>query len=817
MPIRNMFWARGWDRDIHLMRGGVCPSLSDRALFFQRPDGTTDFAATYLAATPDVTLRFRPRFRGTQTNDVFHGQGLTVDTTTGAIIVSLFQPLPKRNFIIEVTATDTTDGSVYTEVVRAHIHESVARLWLTPDRLIVRPDGPAPQPTRYRFTARAEFDDGVVGDLTLHRFTTWSPSSNVGADGRLVIDAGNSPGDDITITATLDSEFGGHSATAVMRIGQPWSSEPNPPKAGIVVGGGWPGTIKPEGVPNVLFLGDGFTAGDSAAFEGITNRFVQHLKTDRLVRPFDLLATSMNFWRTFVPAAATGISVRSEVFTFNRGGTTVARPLDAVTPPRAGQRWNIENLLYEVGLPVPADKAKTNAALRAEWTAQVDVDPGANATDAIINEWKLRAERGFIDEIDSFPGMSYGTPPAAREGDFYSIDLHDDRGGLQSLRAFYRTLESEQGIKLEVDRPVGLLWVVREPGFRFDNTDLVVLVTSFPGGRALNATGYMTVNTVKGSADLPVTPIPGRRAFRLVPGPVPTKVAGECTRTMAHELAHSFGLQDEYTEFARRYQNQADTFEQGANVQTERDVKNGGAAFLGDHIRWRWHRIAKAAVIEGAITDLGGGRFRIPLRLGHGLQFKQGDVVMLRLRPRLLPLPKNPTVLATELEIAAAPVTDAIEVRAAGGGALALAQLTPFVPGSIVYLPAPAPSSVRSDAYKYAEMVALNIRNAITSQNRPLTAVPCVSTGETKLQVPDLTGISIRVCFSHKPKIVGLYEGGVRHSCGIFHPTGTCMMRKSSDENAEFCAVCRYILVDFVDPHKHFSIDLDYAKIYPIK
>lgn len=816
MPIQQIYWARGWERDIHVVRGGASPSLAQHGLRFHRQDGTTASAADYLAATPDVTLRFRPRFRGTLSNDLLIGQGLIVDTTTGAIIASLFQPLPKRNFIMEVSATDTTDGSVYTEVVRVHVHESVSRLWLTPERLTLRRTDPLDF-ARYRFTARAEFDDGVVGDLTLHRFTTWTPPTNVGSDGRLWIAPVNNPGDEITITATLDPEFGGHSASAVLRVGQPWSSEPNPPKASIVPGGGWPGTVRPEGVPNVLFLGDGFTTADRASFEGITNRLVQHLKTNRLARPFDLLSTSMNFWRTFFPAAAPGISVRSEVFTFTRGSSTVARPLDPVTPPRAGRPWDIENLLYEVGLPVPADKAKTNAALRAEWAAQVDVDPGANATDALIGQWKMRAERGFIDEIDSFPGMSYGDPPAANENDFYSVNLHEDRGGVGALRSFYRTLQSESGVTLDPARPLGLLWAEREAGFRFDNTDLVVLLTAFPGGRALNATGYMTLSTKKGNVDLPVAPIPGRRAFRLVPGPVPATVHGQCSRTMAHELAHSFGLGDEYHEKARRYQNQADTLENYANLQTERDVKNGGATFLGDHIRWRWHRIAKAAVIEGAITDLGGGRFRIPLHLGHGIQFKQGNVVLLRLRPRLLPLPKNPTVLATELEIAAPPAADAIEVRAAGGAALTLPQLAPFVAGSIVYLPTPAPASVRSDSYKYGEMVALNVKNVITNQNRPLTAVPCVLTSENELQVPDLTGIDVPGCFKHKPRIVGLYEGGAQHSCGIFHPTGTCIMRRSGDEDAEFCAVCRYILVDFVDPRKHFSIDLDYGKIYPLE
>jgi hypothetical protein len=42
-------------------------------------------------------------------------------------------------------------------------------------------------------------------------------------------------------------------------------------------------------------------------------------------------------------------------------------------------------------------------------------------------------------------------------------------------------------------------------------------------------------------------------------------------------------------------------------------------------------------------------------------------------------------------------------------------------------------------------------------------------------------------------------------------------MRNSRDGSIEFCAVCRYIMVDFVDPFRHFEIDLDYDAIYPLK
>ncbi|MGB4888355.1 MAG: M64 family metallopeptidase, partial [Nitrospira sp.] len=64
-------------------------------------------------------------------------------------------------------------------------------------------------------------------------------------------------------------------------------------------------------------------------------------------------------------------------------------------------------------------------------------------------------------------------------------------------------------------------------------------------------------------------------------------------------------------------------------------------------------------------------------------------------------------------------------------------------------------------------------------------------------------------------RIVGLFTGGKTYHCGVYHPTGNCIMRNSDSDGKEFCPVCRYLLVDIIDPHKHFSIDLDYGEIYP--
>jgi hypothetical protein len=90
-------------------------------------------------------------------------------------------------------------------------------------------------------------------------------------------------------------------------------------------------------------------------------------------------------------------------------------------------------------------------------------------------------------------------------------------------------------------------------------------------------------------------------------------------------------------------------------------------------------------------------------------------------------------------------------------------------------------------------------------------------------------------------RIVGLYDGGHAFSCGIYHPQGLCQMRSHyarapQDDSGEilfdepegillvptrkaeltdFCPVCKYILVDDIDPSSHGAIDDEYDKQYP--
>jgi hypothetical protein len=681
--------------------------------------------------------------------------------------------------------------------------------------------------THYRFSLRAQFDDGVVGDLTENHNVIWNdPFGHVRADGTISFLADDNVDDKFFVSATLPIELGGATTPIgpTVQVGRKWADEPSAPKATIVAGGGFPPAGTAENAPNILMLGDGFRIQDEDSFNRIVDTLVTHIKTNLLAKPYNLLSSRINFWKAFLPADQVGISFRREVYIV--GIHPFARTIPAVKKPNT-EPWGLENVLYKVGLPVPGDDrdVRTPSVLRAEWKKLLQNDPSPNIDDDLVRRWKQLANRTFIEERDGFPGMCYGEPPSANQAaGTPQLSMHSDRALVDGLIPFYKVLASDD-ITLADGRPVGTLWA--ENVFRFDNTDLVLIISSFPGGRAVNDTGFIALSTSAGDAYITVQPVAGKNAFTLDFNVVPTDVEADRARTVAHELGHSFGLGDEYADFDTVFpEDHADASQ--ANLQTEKDTQIPDPAdaskkiISGDEISWVWHRILAATVVNGDITAESLDTFRIPVEPDVSFRFVQGDELLLRPRIRGKPLRKFASFEISKTLIVQEVSSDSLVVRALGA-----ISAEKFPPGSLLFNPKPAPASVLSAAYPYAEMVAKNIKDAITKNKAPLTVVPCVMDHNPKHppQKPILGAggtenrepvANLRQGLADRKRIVGLYAEGALSSCGIFHPTGHCMMRQDHEEAAEFCAVCRYIMVDMIAPEFHPEIDADYDQIYPL-
>jgi hypothetical protein len=156
VAITSLQWLGFGERDIHLLPDTVSPRI-DRLFEIRNADDTTQRADNPPAG---VTVTFEPRFAGTATGNQFVGHGVTVDTATGQVTVGSLPGGPKlRNFII-ICKVQEAINSLETRI-RIHVHESISRVWLTPNPLTAREGA-----TGVRLSVLAKFADGTIGDIT---------------------------------------------------------------------------------------------------------------------------------------------------------------------------------------------------------------------------------------------------------------------------------------------------------------------------------------------------------------------------------------------------------------------------------------------------------------------------------------------------------------------------------------------------------------------------------------------------------------------------------------------------------------------------
>ena len=224
-------------------------------------------------------------------------------------------------------------------------------------------------------------------------------------------------------------------------------------------------------------------------------------------------------------------------------------------------------------------------------------------------------------------------------------------------------------------------------------------------------------------------------------------------------------------------------------------------------------------MLRELITPPAGPEFDIKVLTGQAFQFAAGDKVRLRAREWKTVIRFNPFECPTELEVVSHNAAgDVITVR----GAPSALDLSMIPVGSVVYIPVPMPDGSPGEA----RMIAPKVAKYIDDNNRPLTPWPCDPAtqlgeddeGNDRGKLPQVPGFDLfSGLWSHRNdvRVVGLYAGGDKFACGIFHPAGYCKMRKSNTDMTGFCAVCRFVLVDAIDPDKHWWIDREYDSIYP--
>jgi hypothetical protein len=908
-----------WPLDIHLVRSPQNRSTGDLLPFLAvtLPDGTNVPYTEYRQSHSDVEVLFNPLFKPDPavplTDPKIKGFGIEVVKKTGnvTLVGGAAPPETKSNFILEATAKNTPGPAVAAAFVRIHVHNRVERVWFTPERLSVRArPGSSVSDVKHAFTVRAEFDDGTVADVTDSKELTFSPATRM--QGPWVrIPAAATSGDILPVSVKTSAAWNSKSASGEIELLEPWESEPNVPTADLIEGTPnawalpsveppehpvWKGTLRPEAVPNVVFVGCGFSsAADHKGFEDITNLIVHKLKTDRILDPYGHLATAMNYWRLTVPAESPGISFRYEVAPKIDDGLLVALPVPSPASPGANvAQWSVEELIYAVGLPVPADlrlaiDLNTNqpvadadelrrlrfgafdfAELYKKWNKLARPPVGGANFDAvppgIVHSWLKFADRTFIDEVNNFPPVSIGSPPSAGEIQTNRFRFHSLRGTEDQRKAFFRKVTATPRAGLA---PVGLggppagsalgnLWVAdpddpnpaARRNFTFDNRRFVTIFSNVPYGQidsGINMRHHQTFTGLSGNKStifgIPVARVPGRSALKVAP---PTPSAATTARphvwhTFAHELSHTLGLGDEYTQRETAFPGQESDLDIWSNLSTPATLLDGNKKVIIGQIKWNWHRIRQASVLTGPMIPKGGGIFHVLINLSSARQFAAGNKVRLRRRtPRKVI--GHVVTSAVEFSVQQIPkknlddADDKFNTTVVLTADPAAAVGGPFEIGSLIYVPVPAPEGVRTADRPYLTLVSPAAERIMDKIGGTMSGKACVVTDaftgnapiEKDPQPNNKTPDTVL------PLIVGVYYGGDQHACGIVHPAAACLMRTSGSSIIEetiasattrdgipkgisaLCPVCRYALVDYVDPEKHFVNDLDYSKWFTL-
>jgi hypothetical protein len=859
MPVLDASYSRFDAADVHLLPGMDAPQLNQ--LLFYTLAGTPPRTVRGDSGGTGLTVTYTAKLRDTPA-----GHGIDLTEATGQLSMLLPAPPPGlRSFILTATGTEGTRTS-FRMPTRVHVHEEIQQLWLTPDPVTLHraADG-------IRLSVMARFTDGVIGDVTnwgalkrplstddltfarVHgtrdRWLTWRTTGALAVDpdtGVLTTTASSGQG---TITVEAGPlRTSATTATATVNIVAGWGDAP---VALTPVGSSTFATMTQR--TNVLILPDGFVDGEQKKFENLVAEMVGMLGVEPHTRPYDLLQKRMNFFTAWVASPKPGVSVLNAV----RHGTRASEGQEVRFPaPKAGSApvWSLARLVGEVGFPAPfrdepgSPLGTTTEGRLRNWRLRFGTHIDATVvSEDLHKQWLALSDRVLVDEVDSAFHMAYGARPGLSDRTkVRTVALNPLRVSSDDFDTFLASLHAPPPAALG-------RWVRGGP----DAGNVVVIVRSRRHG-AVNSPREDKARVVGmglGTSNRHQLATVGQRGVAVAPETVPAHASPWSWVTLAHELGHSFGLLDEYAEDNRVAQpGVAASIVAAGNVQARDSLlvepTPGTKTLDSVAIKWRWPRVESCGVLrEPPVPQMADGsdapagtvpdRYLLKLQIGHVASpdgstrhFADNDVVRLRTRP----LPTSKT--SGQVRVAHAdPFDSTLTVVALTGQSLppdlATRFPTPAGTESLVLRPRRAPGGGREE-----EMVSEEVVNMIHGSHNPLNAAPNAApdrpwAAETidffkPTPAPDLAPAFMR---PHGPRytswIVGLFEEGAAAERDVYRPTGVCIMRRSfiqrpvdgeptvaKDLAYELCPVCRYVLVDRLDPTLHGAIDRDYEKRY---
>jgi IgA Peptidase M64 len=706
-------------------------------------------------------------------------------------------------------------------VARVWVHQSVVNWWLGNNHASVHV-GEAD----LLLSAYAEFDGGDIVDITGHGYVAFSsldPGASVTGAGRVT---GILPGNDVTIRGTLD----GRDRDAVVTVLFP----PSMPRL-IVEPVRLSGPMEQR--RNILFLAEGFT--DKSKFVALAKKIVDRLVSSRLHEPYRILRNDVNYWLAFEPSHENGLTPGPPSSTEGNMGMFDKAPKDP-------GHLTFEQLVRLVGLPdaVLGDTDTTRAEADAMLQALFPAYHPADLEPEIFDFWQMW-NAGILQARDSCYGLMYGqrlgdrifeTAPHSADNSWYLLTAQsnmlspDPRRSPANVtrwtdlfREFLSSLRTKSGAT-DPNHVIGPRWALDG-----DDQGLVVFLCNDEAyGAFARAPVYSAaaVDFKPGFSNVTRSGVGGSIDHEPDTSGAQIEVF---VATVTHELSHQFFLGDEYEGGPDRTSivpEEVPDTELNDNLTTRAVAFTGNPPVLDpDRIKWnRLARIVRASRLAGPVVDGPGANVLVPLPSGEGKRWKAGESVLLRTRnlnaaarhsdyPAYRRHPMRQRLAQVE-----AVAGDVVTVSGGklptgwafpAGSTLCVPKLNKagtdvlrvVLPGVGDFMRGPPPAAPRPVFDKeMAGLCAKKIHDYI-----PPPAIP-----------------NVELTADDRPRVIGLFEGAGRWNCGVFRPAPVCKMRnqiwKPVGEapttvlrvHFRLCFVCRYTIVNEVNPMRHPELDLLY-------
>jgi hypothetical protein len=735
-----------------------------------------------------------------QKTEVLDFDNTLVDISQQATFIE-FTPKDKLGKTIgRIRHSDTTDSDpkkhfVSDMFVRVSVHANIAEFWSGNNRATLFKGE-----SNFILSVYAKFDDSggkfSFGDISSHRYLNFASSDAAFVEVNNTDDKGRLTGKKETTGGPkqVNMTLGPTTHSVDVHVTKALNT-PKPLLECIY------GSADVTSRNNILIVAEGFTQPQELAFRMAAGLIAKRLMEGLDNSPYHLLKEKFNIWIAFDPSQEDGLSCGIPVNKTSKTPIVPAIPLD---PTTAADFRLLQARDTHFGL--------MNGFRYGDRSSEL-IDP-ANPPDR--NKWflPLPVRWPFIDRRRMRKDWNF-TPFFNDYLDSLKVDPSRHTG--PKFANVSKVWKSNGK-----DRELVCFLVNSDLSGGFRGRDVFGVKLSVKNDNkyhSLISTGEVLDHAPKLIEPLKVTvPIHGIPVTVIMPVLQGTDI-GAVTSTIAHEFAHSLGLADEYEAIEpgmvkvllETNLEAINATNQANNVTHHWLVKDANDKIDFSKVLWnKWMRVEGSAALMEPAKKIAGNT-KIEARIDPNVaglwlippEFK-GKKAFLRTRD--INFNDEPTKKFIEgpFEI------EDIDMKT-GKVTLKGTITKTFPKDSVIYV---AKERNNTPLSLIEPLVAQFISNSNNGEAFGKKA-DCSIANRTPTNAPNIPGLAV----ANKQLVVAVYEGGRTFNCRVYRPCGQCRMRDSrtltADSFPPFCPVCKYHIVNKIDPSRLFDVDREYPKQEP--